>query len=220
MARLFIWSLRLLTGISLLAAAMLALVYLFASRSVPDYDATHTVAGISGPVEIARDNSGVPHIFGQSERDVFYGLGFAHAQDRLWQMTMLRRAAQGRLSEIFGARTIAEDELMRRLDIYRSAVASVSAQDEPTQAALAAYAQGVNAWIGIVNDQALGRGAPEFFLFSREIAPWQPQDSIAVLKYLAWQSSVHAEAEVLRALAALRLPPDRLRDLMPDFPAT
>ncbi|MEE4121455.1 MAG: penicillin acylase family protein [Paracoccaceae bacterium] len=220
MAQLFLWSLRLFMALALLAFAAVGLTYVFAARSLPDYDATHAVRGVGGEVEIVRDNANVPHIFAGSERDVFFGLGFAHAQDRLWQMTVLRRRAQGRLSEIFGPRTLAEDELMRRLGLARAARQSLAAQDQATRTALEAYADGVNAWIAEVNEGARGRGAPEFFLFPPEIAPWQPQDSIAVLKLLAWEMTAHPEREVLRARAALRLPDNRLADLMPDFPPT
>ncbi len=220
MAQLFLWSLRAFTALALLSLGAAGLAYVFAARSLPDYDATHVVPGLSGEVEIVRDNANVPHIFAGAERDVFYGLGFAHAQDRLWQMTVLRRRAQGRLSEIFGARTLAEDELMRRLGLYRAANESLAAQDGAMRAALEAYSAGVNAWIRRVNEGARGRGAPEFFLFAPEIAPWQPQDSIALLKLLAWETTAHPAAEVLRARAALRLPDDRLADLMPDFPPT
>ncbi|MDH3264821.1 MAG: penicillin acylase family protein, partial [Paracoccaceae bacterium] len=151
MVTLFRWLLRLFTAAVTLAAVAAALAYYFASRSLPDYSAEHRVAGISAPVEIVRDNANVPHIFGASDEDVFFGLGFAHAQDRLWQMTMLRRTAQGRLSELRGQRTLKVDELMRRLDLYGAASASVAAQDDETRAALDAYARGVNAWIEVVN---------------------------------------------------------------------
>ncbi|MEM1431843.1 MAG: penicillin acylase family protein [Pseudomonadota bacterium] len=220
MAQLFLWSLRIFTTLLVLAAASLGLGYLFFSRSIPDYDAAYRVAGLQGPVEIVRDTSNVPHVFAGDERDVFYGLGFAHAQDRLWQMVMLRRTVQGRLAEVFGPGRVAEDELMRRLGLYSAAIASVEVQDSATSAALRAYAAGVNAWIRTVNAEALGRGAPEFFLFPPEIAPWQPQDSIAILKLMAWQATPHPAAEILRAQAALRLPENRLADLMPDFPPT
>ena len=78
----------------------------------------------------------MPHIFGKTDADVYFALGFAHAQDRLWQMTMLRRTAQGRLSEIFGARTVKIDELLRRLDLYTLAQQSVGAQDARTNLSL------------------------------------------------------------------------------------
>ncbi len=84
--------------------AVVAALLVRGCRSIPDYDATIEVAGISAPVEIVRDNANVPHIFGATDPDVYFALGFAHAQDRLWQMMTLRRTAQGRLSELFGVR--------------------------------------------------------------------------------------------------------------------
>ena len=99
MVFVFRWLIRLASAMVFLIVATLFLGYYFASRSLPDYNATFEVAGLSAPVEIVRDNANVPHIFGQTDEDVFYALGLAHAQDRLWQMTMLRRTAQGRLSE-------------------------------------------------------------------------------------------------------------------------
>lgn len=97
MAQLFRWLLRFATAVVVLAVGALGLVYYFASRSLPDYSGSYEVSGIAASVEIVRDNAGVPHIFGQSDEDVFFALGYAHAQDRLWQMTMLRRTVQGRL---------------------------------------------------------------------------------------------------------------------------
>ena len=213
----FRWLLRLVVVTVLLAVAGISLAYYFASRSLPDYNADYALAGLDGGVEIVRDTADVPHIFAGSDRDVFFALGFAHAQDRLWQMTLMRRTVQGRLSELFGERTLAVDEMMRRLDLYSIASRSVAAQDAQTLDALRAYADGVNAWIGVVNSQAKGRGAPEFFLFSNEIAYWQPADSIALLKLMALQVSGHLEREVLTARLSL-LSEDWVRDLMPVVP--
>ncbi len=216
----FRWMLRLFTGMIVLSVLAGVMLYYFLSRSLPDYDEDFAISGISAPVEIVRNNDNVPHIFGATDEDVFFALGFAHAQDRLWQMTMLRRTAQGRLSEMFGSRTLRIDELMRRYDLYGLAQQSVAVQDGPTQAALEAYAQGVNSWIGQVNRGALGRGAPEFFMFSNEIAAWQPADSIAILKLMALQLSGQLENEVLRARVSLVLPDARVRDILPDAPGT
>ncbi len=218
MSQTFRWLLRIFTGLAALGALALILVYYFASRSLPDYSATHDVEGVKAPVQIVRDNANVPHIFGESDADVFFALGFAHAQDRLWQMTMLRRTAQGRLSEIFGPRTLRVDELLRRLDLYNLAVRSVEAQDPQATLALEAYADGVNAWLNRINEEAMGRGAPELFLFSNEIAPWQPGDSLAIIKLMGLTLSGHIEEEVLRARASLMLSPERLADLLPDTP--
>lgn len=214
----FRWMLRLFTGLIALTLVALVILYYFLSRSLPDYSEGFPIEGISAPVEIVRNNDNVPHIFGATDEDVFFALGFAHAQDRLWQMTMLRRTVQGRLSEVFGERTLKLDELLRRYDLYTLALQSVEAQDEPAARALAAYAQGVNAWITQVNEDARGRGAPELFLFSNEIAAWQPADSIAILKLMALQLSGQIETEVLRARVSLLLPESRLRDILPDDP--
>jgi len=132
---------------------------------------------------------------------------------------MLRRTAQGRLSELFGERTLRMDTLVRRLDLAGTARASVAAQDDATQTALTAYAAGVNAWIGQVNAGARGRGAPEMWLFNQAIATWQPADSIAIAKLMALQTSNQLAQEVLRARTSLILPdPARLSDILPDAP--
>ena len=214
----FRWLIRIVTGVIALGLIAMALAYYILSRSLVDYDEDFTVAGISAPVEIVRNNDNVPHIFGKTDRDVYFALGFAHAQDRLWQMTMLRRTAQGRLSEIFGQSTVKVDELMRRYDLYGLALESVKAQDPETLAALEAYSAGVNAWIEEVNKGARGRGAPEFFLFEPEISAWAPADSIAILKLMALQLSSALQTEVLRARVSLLLSPERLADILPDDP--
>ncbi len=214
----FRWLLRIFTGLVVLGAIGLALSYFFLSRSLPDYNARLTVPGLDAPVEIVRNTHNVPHIFGESDEDVFFGLGFAHAQDRLWQMMLLRRTAQGRLSEVFGPRTLRTDELMRRLDIYPLAQRAVTAQDAETRAALEAYSRGINAWVQAVNEGARGRGAPEFFLFPGELPLWQPADSLAVMKVMAVQLSDQIQREVQRARTSLLVDPERLRDLLPDAP--
>lgn len=214
----FRWLFRLLISALVLAVFAGLLAYYIMSRSLPDYDQDFTVSGISAPVEILRNSAAIPHIFGKTEADVFYALGFAHAQDRLWQMTMLRRTAQGRLSELFGARAVKIDELLRRFDLYGAAAASYKVQDAAAKTALTAYAAGVNAWIEQVNLGAMGRGAPEFFLFSNQIAAWSPPDSIAIIKLMALQLSGQLETEVQRAQLSTLLPPARLADILPDDP--
>ena len=218
MFTLFRWLLRAVLAVLTLSILAGMVIYWFLSRSLVDYSEHFTLSGLDGPVEIVRNNDSVPHIFGKSDHDVYFALGFTHAQDRLWQMTMLRRTAQGRLSEIFGARTLPVDELLRRLDLYGLALQSVKAQDAETLAALQAYSDGVNAWIEQVNAGARGRGAPEFWLFSPEISAWAPADSIAILKLMALQLSSHASDEVLRAQLSLVLSPERLADVLPEDP--
>ncbi|MCH8467678.1 MAG: penicillin acylase family protein [Roseinatronobacter sp.] len=218
MFTLFRWLLRIFGTLAALAAIGGIGVYFFLSRSLPDYSESFALPGLAGEVEIVRNTHNVPHIFAAQDEDVFFGLGFVHAQDRLWQMQMLRRTAQGRLSEMFGQRTLRSDELMRRLDIYTLARDSLAVQDAQTLAALDAYANGVNAWLMATNARARGRGAPEFFVFNAEMPLWQPADSMAILKLLAVQLNSHIAGEVLRARTSILVPPERLRDLLPDAP--
>lgn len=220
MALVFKWLMRAFLALAVIVGLIVVVVTYLASRSLPEYTATHTLPGVSSPVEIIRNNNNVPHIFAEHDADVYFGLGYAHAQDRLWQMTMMRRTVQGRLSEVFGTRTVKIDELLRRLDLYGLAEAALPFQNAETQTALAHYAAGVNAWLAQVNDQALGRGAPEFFLFSNEIAPWQPADSIGIMKLMGVQLSGHIAREIQRAQVSLVLEPDRVLDILPDAPGT
>ncbi|WP_299827430.1 penicillin acylase family protein [uncultured Roseobacter sp.] len=221
MGLLFTWLMRLAAASVVLVVLGVCMVYYLASRSLPDYDKVLELPYLTAPVEIVRDNANVPHIFGEADPDVFYALGYAHAQDRLWQMTMLRRTAQGRLSEVFGTATVNIDKLVRRLDIYARAVASVDAQDDRTMLLLRAYATGVNARLDEINSSALGRGAPEMFIFNAPVSAWRPADSLAIIKLMGLQLSGHLDKEVLRARMSLALSDaDRLADILPDAPGS
>jgi len=219
MAFIFRWLVRATTIIIVVTLLSVITVRYLALRSLPSYDAVVRVPAISAPVEIVRDNANVPHIFGANDADVFHALGFAHAQDRLWQMMMLRRTAQGRLSELFGKATLNTDIFLRRLDIYRLAVQSVNSLDLTTVTILEAYAAGVNARLDQINTEALGRGAPEMFLFNASLAPWQPADSLAIIKLMGLHLASQMDNEILRARMSLNLQdPERLLDILPNVP--
>src|ERR1700741_4257812 len=87
--------------------------YVLLRRSLPVVNGDVQVAGLTAPVEIVRDAGDVPHIFAANKNDAFFGLGYAHAQDRLWQMEFQRRVGHGRLSEIFGDATVPQDRFLR-----------------------------------------------------------------------------------------------------------
>ena len=209
---------RLILSLAVLGALFFAFSWYVLSRSLPEYSKTVQLEQLIAPVEIVRDTANVPHIFGKNDHDTLFALGYAHAQDRLWQMTMLRRTAQGRLSELFGEATLPIDMTVRRLAIYSAARQSLSALRPDTLAKLDAYAVGVNARLREVNESALGRGAPEFFIFSNAISPWTAADSLAIVKLMGIQLSSHLHQEVLRARASLILDGDRIKDLLPDMP--
>ena len=214
--RILAWSVAAMAGLGLGA---LALVYYLAAGSLPDYGAAHRVQGLGAAVEIVRDAHAVPHIFASSDRDAFFGLGWVHAEDRLWQLELHRRTAQGRLAELFGPDALPIDRSMRALDLAGLARAAVAAQKPDALAALEAYAEGINARIRAVNAEALGRGAPEFFLFGDgALAPWTPADSLAVMKLMALRLTTAARLEARRARLLANLTPDQVADLDPAYP--
>jgi len=213
------WLIRALISFFLLVLVIAIISYNLASRSLPNYNQTLVSGKITDEVEIIRDSSNIPHIFSDNINDVFFGLGYAHAQDRFWQLNILRRSSQGRLSEIFGPKTLQFDDLVRRLDIYNLARLSLEHQSEQTKSILKAYSKGINARIVEVNSKALGRGAPEMFLYPNEFAYWQPADSIAIFKLLALKMSGQISAEVTYAKASLILEDKQLLSaLLPDAP--
>ncbi len=218
MTALLRWLLRILAVVAGALAIGAALAWYLVSRSLPDYDASVRFPELNAEVRITRDANAVPHIRASTDHDAFFAMGLVHAQDRLWQMELARRSAQGNLSALFGARTIELDRLVKILDLYGAAADSFPAQTPETQAALTAYAEGVNAWIRHVNEEALGRGAPELFLFDGALAPWVPADSLAIMKMMALRLSAGARNEVLRGKFLLNLPPEKVADILPDDP--
>jgi len=212
------WLLRIFAVATIGLAIGAALGWYLFSRSLPDYGAKLLLTELDGAVRITRDANAVPHIRATTDRDAFFAMGLVHAQDRLWQMELNRRAARGAMSELFGERTVGLDRLVKTLDLYGLASRSLQFQTPETRAALAAYSQGVNAWIRHVNAQALGRGAPELFVFGAALAPWTPADSLAILKMMALRLSSGARHEVLRGKFLLSLPPAKVADILPDDP--
>ncbi len=148
---------------------------------------TDTINGLSGlqaPAEVAIGATGVPSIQAQSEEDMAYMLGYYHAQDRLFQMDYTRRLANGTLAELVGAAALPTDIRLRTLGFKRAAQRSLMAASAKTQALLQAYANGVNAWVS-ANPLPLEYSNLELSQFK----PWQPIDSVAVAKVIAFQLS-------------------------------
>jgi penicillin amidase len=146
------------------------------------------VAGLVAPLSIARDPFGVPHVEAGSERDAWLGLGFAHAQDRLWQMELLRRAARGQLAELFGASALDADRLARLLGLGRASDAEAQRLSAQTAAVLDAYCRGINAWLSQLAQGSAPR-PPELAWLGLEPEPWRPADVLAILRWRAWSSA-------------------------------
>ncbi len=197
---------------------------LWLRESLPTIEGAVRVAGIGAAVEIIRDREGIPHIFAQAPDDAYFGLGYAHAQDRLWQMEMSRRIGAGRVSELVGAATLGVDKFMRVLGVYRFAERSYANLEPESQRILDAYAAGVNAFL----ETRSGPLPPEFAVFgllstlrgegSVRPDPWRPADSLVWLKMMAWNLGGNWFGEIQRARMASRLPASRLAEFFPTYP--
>src|SRR5262245_32492917 len=118
--------LRSVGALMLLLSVGAAGVWTYARRSLPVIRGTVLVQGVPAPVELARDANAVPPIVAATKADALFGLGYVHAQDRLWQMEFQRRIGNGRLSEIFGAATVPQDRFLRTVGFGRAAQATWS----------------------------------------------------------------------------------------------
>ena len=193
--------------------------FFWLARSLPPVSGTMTLQGLSGPVAISRDTFGVPHIVGKTLGDVATGLGFAHAQDRLWQMEVSRIAAQGRLSEMFGEPTVESDIWLRSMGIYEAAVESYEALPERGKAFLQAYSAGVNAWLERKGRTFASKLPPEFVILGHTPEPWTPAHTVAAIKMMSVSLAANSQFEFFRlSFARLGLTPDEILDLLPTGP--
>jgi penicillin amidase len=149
-------------------------------------------ATLTAPLTIGRDSAGVVTITAQSVLDADFALGFVHAQDRLFQMELMRRLGSGRLSELFGLRGLKTDKLMRMLGLAQQANAQYKAASPDLRAALDAYAAGVNAYVQWHGFPL----SPEFLLLRLKPEPWRPTDSLLWGRIMAWQLSGNAGQEI------------------------
>ena len=193
---------------------LLVAAFVYLRGSLPPSHEEIAVDGLGGRVQIVRDANGVPYVRAQSDRDAYFAMGYLHAQDRLWQLEMARRLAQGRLSEVLGRKALQEDTWMRTLDLYGSARSAWSALSADAQASLQAYADGVNAYLA--QKRTL---PPEFLLLGVKPEPWKPIDSLAWFKVFALSQSDSMREEVNRYVARKYLPEAQWHVLDREYPA-
>jgi penicillin amidase len=199
-------------GLLGLLVLLLAALLWYRQASLPAYEGTLQVRGIAAPVQIRRDAQGIPRITGASEAEVLFGLGYAHAQDRLWQMDFNRRIAQGRLAELVGSVGLDTDRFLRTLGIPQAAQALLDAMDAETRALLDAYVAGVNAALATRS----GPLPPEFLLTrSPRPEPWTARDSMGWAMLMALDLSPEWRDELARLRLATRFSLAEINDLRP-----
>lgn len=213
---------RVLIGVVILAAlvglALAAARFVLVPRNFPKVDGTIRLQGLDGPVDVYRDNLGIPQIYASTEHDLLMAQGFVQAQDRFWQMEFQRRIGSGRLSEVLGEATLDTDRFIRTVGWARTAAQEAELLDGEDRALLQAFADGVNAYL----TEHRGPKGLEFTILGLtgvkvEPEPWTLLDSLTWGKVMAWNLGGESTVELTRAEVADKLGAPAIAQLMPPY---
>lgn len=176
--------------------------------------------GLHAPVEVYRDELGVPHVFASTSGDLFRAQGYVHAQDRFWQMDVWRHIGAGRTAELLGPAGLETDRFLRTLGWERIAREELALIDDETRDILKAYSEGVNAYIAERSAAELGL---EYSVLGLQLpsytpAPWEPVHALTFLKLMAWDLRSNLESEVQRGILSSTLSESQLAELYPPYP--
>ena len=194
---------------AIVVIAIGATLWWFIYRPLPRLDGSIALPGLQKDVVVERDHWGVPHVRANSVEDMVEAQGYVMAQDRLWQMDLLRRVARGQLSEILGPVTLNVDKQFRTFGFARAADRDLGLMDPANRAILEAYTRGVNHFIEQHRDQL----PLEFSLLKYKPQPWQPTDTLVISGYMYQTLSDTWEEELDRAKVTDRVGPERAHDL-------
>ena len=208
---------RVLTIILLVLVLALAggMIFLHSvkTRAVPDYNAAVDLEALLAPVEVYRDSLGIPHIYASNEADLYRAVGYVMAQDRLWQLDLMRRITTGRLSEVLDPGLVEADLLFRALDFPGKSRKVLAQTDPEIIACLEAFADGVNQFI----DQNRKKLSFEFTLLGYEPDPWETLHTINLIGYMAWDLSSGWNTDMALYKLQQAVSDTLFRELLPDM---
>ncbi|MBU0512938.1 MAG: penicillin acylase family protein [Chloroflexi bacterium] len=190
-----------------------------AEESFPQIDGEIQLAGLDGPVDVYRDDFGVPHIYAATQHDLFFAQGYVHAQDRFWQMDFWRHQGAGRLSELLGSVMLETDQFLRTLGWERVALAELESADPELRAALESYAEGVNAYLTDHIGTAIALEYAFLPILNRgyEPVPWTPLNTMTWAKAMSWDLGGNMRSEVSRAILLKTFTPEQIDQLYPAY---
>ncbi|MBR7744843.1 penicillin acylase family protein [Phycicoccus sp. BSK3Z-2] len=216
---------RLLLGllaVVVVVAVVASVVVVSAVRdSLPTHSGEASLPGLDGEVEVLRDDSGVPHIYGDSITDLARAQGYVHAQERFFQMDLRRHITAGRLSELVGAAGLETDKVIRTMGWRRVAEEELPTLEPQTRRMLQGYADGVNRYL---RGRSPGEVSAEYTVLGldlplRDIEEWTPVDSLAWLKAMAWDLRGDYADELARAQLSGRVSPEQIAEIYPRYEA-
>lgn len=184
------------------------------SSSLPQYSGEISSSKITSNIEVYRDSFAVPYILAQSDEDVAFALGYLHAQERLFTMDLIRRAGEGRLSEVLGEKAIPFDKMFRTVGIKRNIEKNLSKYDPTVMKILQSYSNGVNKYI----KEQKGNYAVEFDVLGYQPEQWKPIHSLIVIKMMAWELNISWWTDLSFAELIQKLGKDKVLEILPDYP--
>lgn len=189
----------------------LFLVDRIGSRAIPDYNKDVELRNMTATVEVYRDDYAVPHIFAETEEDLYRAVGYVMASDRMWQMDLIRRGTTGRLAEIFGNDLVETDALMRSLRISEKSEMLLKEFPPEIKLSLIAFADGVNQYI----EQYRKKLPPEFAILGYEPEPWEPLHSVNMIGYMSWDltSGYRSKLDIHKLLQVVG--EEKVKDFLP-----
>jgi penicillin amidase len=207
-------------GLVLLLVVGLVVGVVLVRRPLAQTGGTVELPGLTGEVEVIRDERGIPQIYADTTEDLMRAQGFVHAQERFFEMDVRRHATAGRLAELFGEDALETDAYVRTMGWRRVAEQELALIEPATRAALAAYADGVNAYLADRSPSEIALEYTALNLSGLDYRPdvWAPADSLAWLKAMAWDLRGNMQDEIDRVIAAGRVGEDALDDLYPEYP--
>lgn len=204
---------RIFKKILLIIGVVIVLVliggWMYVNSLKPDYSGEITLSGIENETSVYFDDYGIPHIYAQNQLDASTALGYVHAQDRLWQMELMRRIAPGRLSEIFGKDMLKNDRFFVSLGIEEASRKSMEKLDKNGEVykLATAYLNGVNQFI------ENGPTPIEFTIVGIEKEPYQLNDIYNILGYMSFSFAMAQKTDPLLSILKEKLGDDYLKEL-------
>jgi penicillin amidase len=191
-----------------------------APKSFPKIDGEIQLDGLDGPVDIYRDQMGIPNIYAGTQNDLFFAQGYVHAQDRFWQMDAWRHIGSGSLSEMFGKGQVETDTFLQTLGWRVTAEQEYQGLDADSKAIIDSYTAGVNAYLKDHDTTALSLEYAVLGLLSPKykIERWTPVNSLTWGKAMAWDLRSNMGKEIERAVLLKTLSPQQVAELFPAYP--
>ncbi|PKL90286.1 MAG: penicillin acylase family protein [Ignavibacteriae bacterium HGW-Ignavibacteriae-2] len=196
----------------IILAGFFVISYKVMLEPIPNYSGQVKVEGIEKDVKIYRDKYGVPFIETESEEDAAFALGFVHAQERMFQMDLIRRAAEGRLAEVMGRKVLPFDLMFRTVGLKSNIVKNYEKLNPKTRIMLTAYSNGVNAYLKSNDTYSF-----EFDLLGYSPEEWKPIHSLLVAKLMAWELNISWWTDIAFSHLIQKFGPEKVSEILPGF---